>query len=107
VWSDVLGTEVGPDAEFFALGGQSVDAMRLTNRVRSMFAMDFSLQTLFEAPRLTDYAAAVHVARVKESLDCADLDVHVRRVTAMSDHDVDRTLADPLDPIHPGVEDPS
>ncbi len=41
---------VGPDDDFFALGGNSLLAVRLVNRVRQDLGAELSLRTLFRAP---------------------------------------------------------
>ena len=95
IWAQVLETEVGPDAEFFALGGQSIDAMRVANRVRSTFGVDLPQTALFDAPVLADYSAAVHRARLAAASASPNLPRHVREVTALTDAEVDRLLALP------------
>ena len=42
--------EVGPDDDFFALGGHSLVALRLVNRVRSTFDVSLSVADVFAAP---------------------------------------------------------
>jgi len=60
VWADVLGRpEVGRDDDFFAIGGHSLAATRLTGRLRAQLGCDLGVQLLFQHPRLADYAARV------------------------------------------------
>ncbi len=59
VWSDVLGVdEVGADDNFFSLGGDSLTAVRVVGRVFDVFGM-ISPYTIFDAPTLAEFAAAV------------------------------------------------
>ncbi|MBL1104055.1 non-ribosomal peptide synthase/polyketide synthase [Streptomyces sp. 5-8] len=59
-WRDVLGTgEVGADDDFFALGGDSILAVRVTSRLRTAFGTDVSPRLLFTHPTLSDLAAAL------------------------------------------------
>ncbi|MDO0924515.1 non-ribosomal peptide synthase/polyketide synthase [Streptomyces sp. TG1A-8] len=59
-WADVLATgEVGADDDFFALGGDSILAVRVTSRLRAAFGADVSPRLLFTHPRLADLAAAL------------------------------------------------
>ncbi|WP_235438739.1 non-ribosomal peptide synthetase [Streptomyces yangpuensis] len=62
VWSDVLGVpEVGADDNFFHLGGDSLTAVRVVGRVFDVFGM-ISPYTIFDAPTLGEFAAAVTAA---------------------------------------------
>ncbi|MEU1423136.1 non-ribosomal peptide synthase/polyketide synthase [Kitasatospora sp. NPDC005751] len=59
-WADVLDTdEVGVDDDFFALGGDSILAIRVTSRLRAAFGTDVSPRLLFSHGRLADLAAAL------------------------------------------------
>ncbi|AZM56921.1 non-ribosomal peptide synthetase [Streptomyces sp. WAC 01529] len=59
-WADVLDTgEVGADDDFFALGGDSILAVRVTSRLRAAFGTDVSPRMLFTHSTLRDLAAAL------------------------------------------------
>ena len=59
-WTDVLGTgEVGIDDDFFALGGDSILAIRVISRLRAAFGAEVSPRLLFTHPRLADLAVAL------------------------------------------------
>ncbi|MFH8609682.1 non-ribosomal peptide synthase/polyketide synthase [Streptomyces sp. NPDC018029] len=59
-WTDVLDTdEVGADDDFFALGGDSILAVRVTSRLRAAFGTDVSPRMLFTHSTLRDLAAAL------------------------------------------------
>ncbi|PPK65386.1 FkbM family methyltransferase [Actinokineospora auranticolor] len=66
VWADLFGTTaVRPDADFFALGGDSMTAARLATRVRARLGVDaLETRTVLTTPRFSDLAAAVE-ARAK------------------------------------------
>ncbi|WP_084337681.1 non-ribosomal peptide synthetase [Actinomadura oligospora] len=60
VWGAVLRTRgLGPDDEFFALGGTSLVATRATVRLREALGCDVPVMVLFDHPVLADYAAEV------------------------------------------------
>ncbi|MFE9462484.1 amino acid adenylation domain-containing protein [Streptomyces virginiae] len=62
VWADVLGVPgVGADDNFFHLGGDSLTAVRVVGRVFDVFGM-ISPYTIFDAPTLAEFAAAVTAA---------------------------------------------
>ncbi|MEU9912728.1 MupA/Atu3671 family FMN-dependent luciferase-like monooxygenase [Streptomyces sp. NPDC051001] len=53
LWSSVLGTDDVSDAgDFFDLGGSSIAAIRLHNRVRDALGVEFSLADFFAEPTL-------------------------------------------------------
>ncbi|HEU0053107.1 MAG TPA: amino acid adenylation domain-containing protein, partial [Longimicrobium sp.] len=64
VWREVLGsTRVDPGDDFFALGGQSLLAMRLSARARAVFGAEVPVRTVFDAPVLRAMAARIDKLR--------------------------------------------
>ncbi|MEW2554238.1 amino acid adenylation domain-containing protein [Streptomyces zhihengii] len=61
LWEELLDVrQAGPDADFFALGGNSLLALRLVNRVRTELGTAVPFGRIFEAPTLRAFAAALH-----------------------------------------------
>ena len=59
-WTSVLDTdEVGAEDDFFALGGDSILAIRVTSRLRAAFGADVSPRLLFTHPTLAGLAEAL------------------------------------------------
>ncbi|MFC5643548.1 amino acid adenylation domain-containing protein [Kitasatospora cinereorecta] len=64
IWADVLGVErVGIDDGFFDLGGHSLLATMAVSRVAERLGREVELRTLFENPKIRDFAPAVAAAR--------------------------------------------
>jgi hypothetical protein len=59
VFTDVLGVEAGPDADFFELGGQSLQGIRIIARLEKL-GIGVSVADLFDnaTPRLLAGCAA-------------------------------------------------
>ncbi len=60
LWTGLLNLPaVGREADFFALGGDSLLVARLAARIRQTWQVDLPLHTLFQAPVLSDLAARI------------------------------------------------
>ncbi|NGO07872.1 amino acid adenylation domain-containing protein [Streptomyces sp. HC44] len=71
IWQDVLEvTEISRDAGFFELGGDSLTAMHVAQRLARRFAVELTLRQLFDHPTLTQVAALIdELTRVTDDLD--------------------------------------
>ena len=64
LWAEVLGrARIGPDDNFFQLGGHSLTGAQIVSRLREVFRIDLPLRVLFEAPTLACLAAEVERRR--------------------------------------------
>ncbi|MFE0644810.1 phosphopantetheine-binding protein [Streptomyces sp. NPDC058877] len=60
IWTDILRPATGQeDRTFFALGGQSVSAVRIVARVESDLGVELDIRVLFEDPDLAAFQQAV------------------------------------------------
>ena len=50
IWKDVLNQEVGLDSDFFEMGGNSLQAIKLINKLSEELIREVSLGDLFENP---------------------------------------------------------
>jgi acyl transferase domain-containing protein/thioesterase domain-containing protein len=68
IWEEVLGVEgIGAHDDFFDLGGQSILAARLTQRIKREFGVEFGIAVLFEARTVAHLAALLREALTSAS----------------------------------------
>ena len=57
IWAEVLGLErIGVNDNFFGLGGHSLLAIQVISKIRDAFAIEPSIQALFDAPTIAQLA---------------------------------------------------
>ncbi|MDR6232875.1 non-ribosomal peptide synthase/polyketide synthase [Pseudomonas oryzihabitans] len=72
IWRACLGgVEVGPQADFFLLGGNSISATQVVGEINNRLGRAVELRSLFEAPRLVDFAERVAASAVRQESDVA------------------------------------
>ncbi|MEU1463181.1 SDR family NAD(P)-dependent oxidoreductase [Streptomyces sp. NPDC005727] len=95
-WSDVLGVaaeRLDGRSDFFALGGNSLLATRLINRLTERAGVELPVEAVFSAPRLADMALELG-RRAAGTTDSGTLDVDlilesIALVEHMSDEELD------------------
>ncbi|MER5733146.1 amino acid adenylation domain-containing protein [Streptomyces sp. NPDC002138] len=73
VWEELLGVErVGVHDNFFALGGDSLLALRMASRINAVFGTELSPRSLFDRPTVAETAYAVEEIILAELEAAAD-----------------------------------
>lgn len=89
MWRELLHIDpIGRHDNFFELGGHSLLAMQVTVRVRSVFSVELSINSVFEFPTLRQLAAQVEQLRTERLLDeiaegNSDIDALIAQVASM------------------------
>jgi amino acid adenylation domain-containing protein len=93
IWAQVLGLPaVGVEEDFFALGGHSLLATQVVAQVRSDFAVDLPLHSLFTYPTVSTLAGEiVRMMGDSEGEEAARL---MAELEGMSDEEAERLLAE-------------
>ncbi|MBV6325668.1 hypothetical protein KVP70_32655, partial [Duganella sp. HSC-15S17] len=67
IWQDLLGlARIGRHDYFFEMGGHSLMAVQMHNRIREKFDVDVSLRSLFEHTSLTDISDLIMTLQVAQ-----------------------------------------
>lgn len=95
IWSDLLKRhDIGPNDDFFDMGGDSLLAVRAFERMQALTGVNLPLATLLAAPTIAGQAAALRAAGAKEP----------SAGMSFGDDDVERWS--PLVPIHASGKKP-
>jgi amino acid adenylation domain-containing protein len=66
IWCEILHLpKVGREDDFFALGGQSLQASRMAARIRSRLGVAIPLRTIFDHPTISELAIELDTPRAK------------------------------------------
>lgn len=71
IWAELLdldAEQIGIHHDFFALGGHSLVATQVINRIRNELGVDIALRTVFEAPTVAELAAQLQKAESATTL---------------------------------------
>ncbi|PBC80626.1 AMP-binding enzyme [Streptomyces sp. 2321.6] len=71
VWSEALGTAVGAEDDFFALGGDSLRSLRITSRVNETFGVELTPRDVLTARTVAALADLVEEHVLRELEDAA------------------------------------
>jgi acyl carrier protein len=97
IWEQVLGVErIGAEDDFFALGGHSLLATQVVARVRSDFAVELPLHSLFTYPTVASLAA--EMVDMMGATEADETDRLMAELEGMSDEEAQRLLAHDLSP---------
>jgi acyl carrier protein len=101
IWSQVLGVpRIGVQDDFFTLGGHSLLATQVVAQVRSDFAVELPLHSLFSYPTVASLAGEiVRMMGASEEEETARL---VAELEGLSDEQAEHLLAGDLAPPDPG-----
>jgi acyl carrier protein len=74
IWKKVLQIgELGPDDDFFEVGGHSLAAIQLVNEVRQRFQCDYSVSTFFNNSTIAGMAENLSKDMVMDKFLCGNI----------------------------------
>ncbi len=80
IWKQIFGIEqVGLQQDFFALGGESLAALQILNRVQEVFGVEVALRKFFEAPTVAGLAAEIRGSNADGARPAPDIVALPRR----------------------------
>ncbi|MEO0684873.1 MAG: non-ribosomal peptide synthetase, partial [Cyanobacteria bacterium J06649_11] len=92
IWAEVLGVEkIGMNDNFFGLGGDSILAAQIVNRVREAFGVELSFLFFFEQPTVASMAIKITQDRAKEVMS-SELDDVLNNLESLSESEVEKLL---------------
>ncbi len=96
IWADVLGVEsIGVHANFFALGGHSLQVTKVVSRVREVFDIELSVQACFQSPTIRSLGAVITKTMEERGVRLdSDDDQLMRELEQMSEEKINELLAD-------------
>ncbi|EAW16449.1 nonribosomal peptide synthetase fmqC [Aspergillus fischeri NRRL 181] len=71
LWSDILGLpadDIGADDDFFWLGANSLDAMKMVSRGHARGMLGLTVPAVFEFPTLSALAPVIHQRRIEDHI---------------------------------------
>jgi hypothetical protein len=95
IWTQVLGLpQIGVEDDFFSLGGHSLLATRVVAQVRTDFAVELPLHSLFTCPTVASLAE--EIVRMMGAAEAEETARLVAELEGMSDEEAERLLAEDL-----------
>lgn len=93
VWQEVLGIEpIGLNDDFFELGGDSLIGIQLMSRLRTEFALELPMNSLFESPTIAGLAEIVSRLQFQNP-DGEELELMLAEIERLSPEEIDATIA--------------
>lgn len=87
IWQEVLGFEaIGLDDNFFQLGGDSILATQIINRIRDALQVELSFLVFFQQPTIRNMAIAI-VAAQAQSVDTDEMALLLAELESMPEKD--------------------
>src|SRR5205814_3121659 len=65
LWLEILGSPPCNDGDFFALGGDSLAAVQLLNRIEQLFGVRIPADTFFQRPQVSTLTSALSEGLVR------------------------------------------
>ncbi|WP_374015850.1 beta-ketoacyl synthase N-terminal-like domain-containing protein [Paenibacillus thiaminolyticus] len=88
IWQEMMGLErIGIHDDFFMLGGNSLLAIQIIARMRTMFGVEVPMTAIFESPTISGLAEAVMALQL-EQVNEEELDSLLDEIEGLSDEEI-------------------
>jgi acyl carrier protein len=76
LWTGILGKEVGPNDDFFDVGGSSLAGIKMIIDVQSVYGVELDVESFFEEPTIARLADAIGQGQVAAATSAKQTDSH-------------------------------
>jgi iturin family lipopeptide synthetase B len=92
IWSKLLGVdEIGIDENFFEIGGHSLMAMQLTNRLRSKYQQNITLKDFFKDPTIRGVVKVLGKSLCHDNVQ-EKIAQNLKKIMSLSDTEISEQL---------------
>ena len=97
IWAEVLRVNsVGINDNFFAIGGHSLIATQVINRLQEVFPIDVALRLIFQSPTVAQMAETMEIQGKQMQINLTQISEIFLQVQALSDEEITKMLAEDI-----------
>ncbi|WP_138505990.1 non-ribosomal peptide synthetase [Nostoc sp. PA-18-2419] len=95
IWAEVLRVNrMGVNDNFFAIGGHSLIATQVINRLQEIFPIDIALRLIFQSPTVAQMAETMEIQGKQMQINLTEISEIFLQVQALSQEEITKMLAE-------------